>query len=58
MVADESEIESRREALKARVQAQIEASRQAKEERKKIAEDELVVDESDLNAAIEGYDKR
>lgn len=53
MVADESEIESRREALKARVQAQIEASRQAKEERKKIAEDELVVDESDLNAAIE-----
>ena len=53
MVADESEIESRREALKARVQAQIEASRQATEERKKIAEDELVVDESDLNAAIE-----
>jgi hypothetical protein len=53
MMADDSEIQSRREALKARVQAQIEASKEAKIERQKAAALELVVDESDLNAAIE-----
>ena len=53
MMADDSEIQSRREALKARVQAQIEASKEAKVERQKAAALELVVDESDLNAAIE-----
>lgn len=52
-MADDSEIQSRREALKARVQAQIEASKEAKIERQKAAALELVVDESDLNAAIE-----
>ena len=53
VMADDSEIEARRQALKERVQAQIQASREAKEERKLTAASELVVDESDLNAAIE-----
>ena len=52
-MADDSEIEARRQALKERVQAQIQASREAKEERELTAASELVVDESDLNAAIE-----
>ena len=52
-MADDSEIEARRQALKERVQAQIQASREAKEERELAAASELVVDESDLNAAIE-----
>jgi hypothetical protein len=52
-MADDSEIEARRQALKERVQAQIQASRDAKEERELTAASELVVDESDLNAAIE-----
>ena len=52
-MADDSEIEARRQALKERVQAQIQASREAKEERELTAASELVVYESDLNAAIE-----
>ena len=52
-MADDSEIEARRQALKERVQAQIQASREAKEERELTAASELVVDESDLIAAIE-----
>ena len=52
MMADDSDFDERREALKARVQAQIEASKEAKLERQQNAADELVVDESDLNAAI------
>ena len=52
-MADDSEIEARRQALKERVQAQIQASREAKEERALTAASELVVDESDLKAAIE-----
>ena len=52
-MADDSEIEARRQALKERVQAQIQASREAKDERELTAASELVVDESDLNAAIE-----
>ena len=51
-LTDDLEIEERREALKARVQAQIEASREAKVARQNTAANELVVDESDLNAAI------
>lgn len=51
-MADDSDFDERREALKARVQAQIEASKEAKLERQQNAADELVVDESDLNAAI------
>jgi hypothetical protein len=51
-LTDDLEIEGRREALKARVQAQIEASREAKAARQNMAASELVVDESDLNAAI------
>ena len=51
-MTDDLEIEGRREALKARVQAQIEASREAKAARQNMAASELVVDESDLNAAI------
>ena len=53
MVTNDADIESRRKALKARVQAQIEASREAKIERQAVAAEELVVDESDLNAAIQ-----
>lgn len=52
MMADDSDFDERREALKARVQAQIEASKEAKLERQQNAAEELVVDESDLNAAI------
>lgn len=52
MMADDSDFDERREALKARVQAQIEASKEAKLERQKNASEELVVDESDLNDAI------
>lgn len=51
-MADDSDFDERREALKARVQAQIEASKEAKLERQKSASEELVVDESDLNDAI------
>lgn len=51
-MADDSDFDERREALKARVQAQIEASKEAKLERQKNASEELVVDESDLNDAI------
>ena len=36
-MADDSEIEARRQALKERVQAQIQASREAKEERELTA---------------------
>lgn len=50
---EDSEMDARREALKARVQAQIAASREAKLERQIKAELELVVDESDLDAAIQ-----
>lgn len=46
-------MDARRDALKARVQAQIAASREAKLERQTKAELELVVDESDLDAAIQ-----
>lgn len=53
MVTNDADIDSRRKALKARVQAQIEASREAKIERQAVAAEELVVDESDLNAAIQ-----
>ena len=52
MMADDSDFDERREALKARVQAQIEASKEAKLERQQNASEELVVDESDLNDAI------
>ena len=52
MMADDSDYDERREALKARVQAQIEASKEAKLERQQNASEELVVDESDLNDAI------
>ena len=52
MMADDSGYDERREALKARVQAQIEASKEAKLERQQNASEELVVDESDLNDAI------
>lgn len=52
MMAEDSDFDERREALKARVQAQIEASKEAKLERQQNASEELVVDESDLNAAI------
>ncbi|DAC21385.1 MAG TPA: carboxypeptidase regulatory-like domain-containing protein [Candidatus Poseidoniales archaeon] len=52
MMADDSDFDERREALKARVQAQIEASKEAKLERQQSASEELVVDESDLNDAI------
>ena len=51
-MADDSDFDERREALKARVQAQIEASKEAKLERQQSASEELVVDESDLNDAI------
>lgn len=51
-MADDSDFDERREALKARVQAQIEASKEAKLERQQNASEELVVDESDLNDAI------
>ena len=51
-MAEDSDFDERREALKARVQAQIEASKIAKLERQQSAAEELVVDESDLNAAI------
>lgn len=51
-MADDSDYDERREALKARVQAQIEASKEAKLERQQNASEELVVDESDLNDAI------
>lgn len=51
-MAEDSDFDERREALKARVQAQIEASKEAKLERQQNASEELVVDESDLNAAI------
>ena len=51
MMADDSDFDERREALKARVQAQIEASKEAKLERQQNASEELVVDESDLNDA-------
>ncbi len=50
---EDSEMDARRDALKARVQAQIAASREAKLERQTKAELELVVDESDLDAAIQ-----
>ena len=52
MMADDSDFDERREALKARVQAQIEASKEAKLERQQNATEELVVDESDLIDAI------
>ena len=52
MMADDSDFDERREALKARVQAQIEASKEAKLERQQNASEELVVDESDLIDAI------
>ena len=51
-MANDSDYDERREALKARVQAQIEASKEAKLERQQNASEELVVDESDLNDAI------
>ncbi len=50
---EDSEMDARRKALKARVQAQIAASREAKVERQTKASMELVVDESDLDAAIQ-----
>lgn len=50
---DESEMEERRAALRARVQSQLEASQAATESRKKAASEELVVHSSELERAVE-----
>ena len=46
-------MEQRREALRSRVQAQLQASEEATVLRKKAADEELVVDSSDLDKAVE-----
>ncbi|RJU94654.1 MAG: hypothetical protein DWC08_01865 [Candidatus Poseidoniales archaeon] len=50
---DEDDMNKRREALRSRVQAQLKASEEATEMRKKAADEELVVDSSDLDKAVE-----
>ena len=50
---DEDDMNKRREALRSRVQAQLKASEEATEMRKKAADEELVVDSSDLDQAVE-----
>jgi hypothetical protein len=47
------DMEQRREALRSRVQAQLQASEEATVLRKKAADEELVVDSSDLDKAVE-----
>lgn len=46
-------MEQRREALRSRIQAQLQASEEATVLRKKAADEELVVDSSDLDKAVE-----
>ena len=50
---EKTDIEQRREALRSRVQAQLQASEEATVLRKKAADEELVVDSSDLDKAVE-----
>ena len=50
---EKTDMEQRREALRSRVQAQLQASEEATVLRKKAADEELVVDSSDLDKAVE-----
>lgn len=50
---DETEMEERRAALRSRVQSQLEASQAATKSRKQAASEELVVESSELERAVE-----
>ena len=53
VIVDETEMEERRAALRSRVQSQLEASQAATKSRKQAASEELVVESSELERAVE-----